>query len=265
MLNFDDVPRPLGRAGAVQSTPLKDPCKRHDQVRHRASTRKQAAGVFAMLVLACLGLTACGGSSGSSSNAAATAATTNGSTSAASTGTSSTGGSSTQSAAPAAGRLRGPAFRECLQKNGVTLPRRTPGSGTPGGGFPGAGSGPVLPKGMTQAQFDAALKKCGGSNFGARFGRAGGPGVRRVNSPVFKAALTKYAACLRQNGINIPAPNTSGKGPIFSTKGIDTSSAKFRTATMKCRASLVGAFRRPQGAGGASTATTPSSSTTTGG
>lgn len=266
MLNFDDVPRLLRRVGAMQSTPLKDPCKRHDQVTCRASTRKQAAGVFAILMLACLGLTACGGSSGSSSSTTATAAAANGSTSSASTGTSATGGSSTQSTAPGTGRVRGPAFRECLQKNGVTLPRRTPGSGAPGGGFSGAGGGPVLPKGMTQAQFDAALKKCGGSNFGARFGRAGGPGSRRVNSPVFKAALTKYAACLRQNGVDIPAPNTSGKGPIFSTKGIDTSSAKFRTATMKCRASLVGAFRRPQGAGGASdTATTPPSSTTTGG
>ncbi len=264
MPNFDDVPRLRKSANPTQSTPHQNPFERRDRMAGRASARKQAAGVFAILVLACLGLTACGGSSGSSSNAAATAAAANGSTTGAgSTGASSTGGSSTQSAAPGAGRGRFGAIRECLQKNGVTLPHRAPGSGAPGGGFAGAGSGPALPKGMTRAQFEAALKKCGGGNFGARFGRAGGPGSRRLNSPVFRAALTKYAACLRQSGIDIPAPNTSGKGPIFNTKGIDTSSAKFRAATMKCRANLVGAFRGPQGAGGAAGAVAQSAGGTT--
>jgi hypothetical protein len=230
----------------------------HTYVRH---TQGPAITVIAILVLACLGLAACGGSSGSSTNAAAT-----GSTAPSTSGTSTTGGT-TQGAAPGAGRQRFSAIRECLQKNGVTLPKRTPGSSGPGGaaggpggagGFPGTGGGPVLPKGMTRAQFEAALKKCGGSNFGARSGRPGGAGFRRVNNPVFEQALAKYAACLRQNGIDIPAPNTSGKGPIFSTKGIDTTSPQFKTATMKCRASLVGAFRGQRGSGGAAgTSTTP--------
>jgi|GEM_PF-533741 len=256
---FDDDSRPLRSADTRQSTPLRtkspqEPSKSNDRTGRRAVMRKQAAGMFAILGLACLGLAACGGSSGNSSNAAATAASTTGSAAGASTGTTATGGSS---AAAGAGRRRFTAIRECLQKNGVTLPQRTPGSGAPGGGIPGAGGGPALPKGMTRAQFEAALKKCGGGNFGARFGRNGGAGFNRVNSPIFRAALTKYAACLRQNGVDIPAPNTSGKGPIFSTKGIDTSSAKFKTATMKCRAGLAGAFRRPQGAGGAYGATPP--------
>ncbi|MGA7704595.1 MAG: hypothetical protein WB998_06825 [Solirubrobacteraceae bacterium] len=258
MPNFDDVTRPLRSVCTMQSTPNKAPSDRTKRVVGRASSRKRAAGVFAILVLACLGLSACGGSSGSPSNAASTTAAANGSTATGSTGAASTGGSSTQSTPPAAGRGRFGTIRECLQKNGVTLPHRTPDS--PGGGFPGAGGGPGLPKGMTRAQFEAALKKCGGSRFGARFGRPGGAGFRRVNSPAFRTALTRYATCLRQNGIAIPAPNTSGKGPIFSTKGIDTTSAKFKTATMKCRASLVGAFRRPQGAAGtAGTITTPAS------
>jgi hypothetical protein len=136
-------------------------------------------------------------------------------------------------------------MRECLQKNGITLPKRTPGS-RPGGGFPGvgAGGGPQLPAGVTRAQYEAALKKCGGHVF------TGGAG-RRLNSPVFKAALAKYGECLRQNGIKLPAPNTSGNGPIFNTKGIDTSSSQFKTAATKCRSALVGAFRRPAGAPGA--------------
>jgi hypothetical protein len=100
-----------------------------------------------------------------------------------------------------------------------------------------------LPKGVTRSQFEAALKKCGGNNFGAG-SRPNGPGFSRANSPVFRQALTNYAACLRQNGVNLPAPNTSGKGPVFSTKGINPSSPQFRAAATKCRSVLIGAFRR---------------------
>jgi hypothetical protein len=226
----------------------------------RAQAGKPAAGVFVILVLACLGLTACGGSSGSSTTATAAGSAATSASGTSAQGGSTTGSPSTASPATGSGRQRFSAIRECLQKNGVTLPQRTPGSGSPAGAraFPGTGGEPVLPKGMTRSQFEAALKKCGGSNFGARGGRPGGPGFRRVSSPAFKQALTKYAECLRQNGINLPAPNTSGKGPVFSTKGIDTTSPQFRAATMKCRASLVSALRRPQGTGAAGTTTAPS-------
>jgi hypothetical protein len=226
----------------------------------RVQAGKPAAGVFVILVLACLGLTACGGSSGSSTTATAAGSAATSASGTSAQGGSTTGSPSTASPATGSGRQRFSAIRECLQKNGVTLPQRTPGSGSPAGAraFPGTGGEPVLPKGMTRSQFEAALKKCGGSNFGARGGRPGGPGFRRVSSPAFKQALTKYAECLRQNGINLPAPNTSGKGPVFSTKGIDTTSPQFRAATMKCRASLVSALRRPQGTGEAGTTTAPS-------
>lgn len=227
----------------------------------RVQAGKSAAGVFVMLVLACLGLTACGGSSGSTTTATAAGSAATSAAGTSTHGGSTTGSPSTASPATVNGRQRFSAIRECLRKNGVTLPQRTPGSGGPGTGraFPGAGGGPVLPKGMTRSQFEAALKKCGGSNFGAREGRPG-TGFRSVGSPAFKQALAKYAECLRQNGINLPAPNTSGKGPIFSTKGVDTTSPQFRAATMKCRASLVSALRRPQGAGAAGTTTPPASS-----
>jgi hypothetical protein len=74
-------------------------------------------------------------------------------------------------------------------------------------------------------------------------GSGSGSGSGRVNGPAFRLALAKFATCLRQNGVNMPAPNTSNKGPIFSTKGLKTSSPQFRTATVKCRSVLIGAFR----------------------
>ena len=103
------------------------------------------------------------------------------------------------------------------------------------GGFPGGGAGgPQLPKGVTRAQYEAALKKCGGSSF-ARCGA-------RLQSPAFKAALAKFASCMTENGVNVPAPNTSGKGPIFDTKGIDTASAQFRTAESSAAVLCAGRF-----------------------
>jgi hypothetical protein len=202
MPNFDDVQRPLKNADAQQNMPSEAHSRRRSQVARRNSARKRAGVICVILMLACLGLTACG-SSGSSSKASATGAATS-STGATATGTASTGGSSTQGAAPGA---------------------------------------------------------VGGNNLGSRSSRGGG--FRRVNSPVFRAALTKYAACLRQHGIALPAPNTSGNGPVFSTKGIDTSSPKFKAATIKCRASLISAFRRPHGAGGAAGTGSPPASATT--
>lgn len=206
---------------------------------------KPAAGVLAALTLACLGLTACGGSSGSSTNAAGTGAAATSTTATSTTSAStSTSGPSTQGSGPRVGTPRFPATRECLQKNGITLPTRTPGSSGP------AGRGLQLPNGVTRARFEAALKKCDG-NFARGFGRPNGPGVGRVTSPVFRQALVKYAECLRQNGVNIPAPNTSGNGPIFSTKSPNASSPQFRAATMKCRSTLIGAFRRSPRTNGA--------------
>jgi hypothetical protein len=207
-------------------------------------SRKPAVAAVVVLLLACIGLAACGGSSSTTSTSANAAAA--GTTSS----TSTTGSTSTTPGAPGTGRgsTRFAAMRECLQKNGITLPKRTPGSHPgAGGGFPGAGAGggPQLPSGVTRAQYEAALKKCGGGS-GHFFG---GGAAQRLNNPVFKAALAKYGDCLRENGIKLPAPNTSGNGPIFNTKGIDTSSSQFKAASVKCRSALTGVFRRTGSAG----------------
>jgi hypothetical protein len=199
-----------------------------------------ASAIVLALVLACLGLAACGGSSSKSSSS-----TTATNAAATTTSTSTTGGTGKGPGGPNSSRFA--ALQECLQKNGITLPKRTPGQRRPGGagGFLGGGAaGPQLPKGVTRAQYEAALKKCGGSAF------AGGTG-RRFNSPTFKTALAKFATCMRENGVNIPAPNTSGSGPIFNTKGIDTASTQFKTAETKCSSDLRAGFRGGAGAKGA--------------
>jgi hypothetical protein len=208
-------------------------------------TRTSSRPVLAvlMLALASVALAACGGSSKSSSTTTATA----------SASTSTAGGTK-----GAQGRFT--ELRECLQKNGVTLPkfnpgkRPSPGSGGFLGGSGGAG-GPQLPKGMSRAQYEAVLKKCGGD-----FGRGGGfRGLgSRFSSPAVKEGLDKFATCMRQNGVNVPSPNTSGKGPVFNTKGLNTSSATFREAESKCRSDLQGAFRARPG-GVAAPGGTPSS------
>jgi hypothetical protein len=105
----------------------------------------------------------------------------------------------------------------------------------------GAGVGPQLPKGVTRAQFEAALKKCGAAG-----GLSAATG--RLNAPSIATALVKFATCLRDSGVSVPEPNTSGRGPIFNTSGLDTSSARFKAATAKCRMDLPGRFGT--GAGG---------------
>jgi hypothetical protein len=126
-------------------------------------------------------------------------------------------------------------MRECLQKNGITLPKPTVGRQRP----PVAGA--ELPKGVTRAQYEAALKKCDGG-----FLASG----NRKNSSAFQVALSKFAVCLREHGIKLPAPNTSGTGPVFDTKGVNTKSDQFRVAETKCAGVLRAGFTGASGARG---------------
>ena len=185
----------------------------------------------------CLALAACGSSASSS-------------TSTPSTGTTSTSASSAPKGAQAAGGGRFTAVRSCLAKQGITLPapsgnRPPAGTGTPGVGGPlgggGGGGGLPLPKGVSRTQLQEALKKCGGGGF------TGGARFRSASS---KAALTKFVACMRENGVTLPAPNTSGNGPVFNTKEVNTTSAAFKPASAKCETGLRAAAPGGSGGGG---------------
>jgi hypothetical protein len=224
---------------------------------HLSTPRRKPTALIALaiMLLACAGLTACGSSSPSTSSTAANAAATSTpAQGAAATKTSGAGATGTTPSTPPpapAGASRFAAVRECLAKNGVTLPAR-PRGGTPGallgGARPSGGFKP--PKGMTSAQYQEVLKKCGGGGFRpGNFHRGAGGARRAFNSARFRQAITSFAACLRQNGIDIPAPNTSGKGPVFSTKGINTASPKFKQAEVKCRPALLAGLRSGARAG----------------
>ncbi len=208
-------------------------------IRSSRPRRTPAIAAVVLVMLAGLSLAACGGSSNSSSTGAGTSAD-------ATTSTSTSG-----KPAGAAGS-RFAALRECLQKNGITLPKRPTGSKRPPGGFlggaTGGSTGPKLPAGVSRSKYEAAIKKCGGFGRGSFAGGTGSAGAR-FSSPAAKQALAKFAACLRTNGINLPEPNTSGRGPIFNSKGLNTSSAKFAAAESKCRSDLQGVFGARPGAG----------------
>ena len=198
-----------------------------------SNRRKPAASAAAVLVLllACLGLAACGSSSGSSSSTdRASAATT--------TPTARRGRHRTERR-PLRGDARMPAEKRHHAAETDPRPGTAPGGA---GGFLGGGArrggGPQLPKGVTRAQYEAAVKKCGGGNFAVAVAAA-----RASTAPPSRQALAKFATCMRENGVNVPAPNTSGNGPIFNTKGINTSSAQFKAAEAKCQSDL----RAPSG------------------
>jgi hypothetical protein len=195
---------------------------------HTLKPVRRIATVSLALGLAALALAACGSSSSkttSSTNAAAASA-------------------NPQSTQPGHGRFS--ALRECLQKQGITVPKRKPGGGA---GIFGGGSGAQLPKGVTREQFLAAIKKCGGGSPPRRAPRAFGP--TNLKTPAVRAALTSFAACMRQHGVNVPPPNTSGKGPVFNTSGLNVAGTQFHAAQVACFPELRSALGvRPGGASG---------------
>jgi hypothetical protein len=204
----------------------------------RTVRRAMLAGT---VVVTALVLVACGSSSNTSSSSASS-------------------GSAASSAAGGSTSATQSKFVACLKAHGVTLPkrpagarRRPNGGGGEGGGPPGGGGGFFFGG--------------GGGN-----GGAGGPGAGRFNNPKMRAALqacgggrfpqrrftpnkaavTKFVACVKQHGYNLPAPNFSGKGPIFpaSIEG----NKKFQTASRACASELrpAGGGAGASGAGGGS-------------
>ena len=209
--------------------------------------------VLVAVAAGCL-IAACGSASSSSSSTSTTTA---------SASASGTAGSGTGSA-------RRTQLVACLKSHGVTLPARPPGGagGAGGGGAAGgsggaaggasggssSGTGTGTTTGPRRGFFfggggrkitpkmQAAFKACG-----AQFGFGGGGGGGGFRGRLSHAAITKYVTCVRQHGYKLPAPNFSGKGPIFP-QSIQTN-ARFQAASKACQSLLI----PPRPSGGTST------------
>jgi hypothetical protein len=203
---------------------------------------------IALATIAAGGLLAACGSASSSSSTSSSSGTT------ASASAAGSGGSTTGSA-------RRAQLVACLKSHGVTLPARPAGSGPPpggagssGGSSGGAGTGTgtsTTPRrgfffgggpggAKITPKMRAAFQACG-----ARFGFGGGRGFR---GRISHTAITSFVTCVKQHGYNLPAPNFSGKGPIFPQK--IESNAKFQAAAKSCQHLLIPA--RPNGSGSGS-------------
>ena len=213
--------------------------------------RSRRVAVALVTLVAGGALAACGSASSSSGTTSSTTA----SASASGSGSGTAPGGGPNSA-------RRTHLVSCLKAHGVTLPSRPPGSPPPGGGsaggsgtgttgtgtsttpgrgffFGGGGARNISPK--TQAAFKAC-----GADFGFR-GRAGGFGGR-----ISHTAINNFVTCVKQHGYKLPAPNFSGKGPIFP-RNIETN-AKFQAASKACQHLLIPA--RPSGGPSGGTSTT---------
>jgi hypothetical protein len=166
----------------------------------RTAVRFKALAALA-LAAAALALAACGGSSGTSSSS------TTGSSAAGST-------AATSSTATQPARLRA-----CLKRLGINVPSSVSTIsdlvGNP-------------PKGVSRAQLVAAVQGCGGIGSGLAAVKP------RASRSAYTQAFVRFVSCMREQGVSLPAPNTSGKGPVIDLKGLDTTSAKYKAASGKC-------------------------------
>jgi hypothetical protein len=176
-----------------------------------------------------------------------------------SSNTSSSATSSGSSSASAAARGPSSAARSklvaCLKSHGVTLPnrpagaRRRPNGGGEGGAPPGGGGGGgFFFGGPRRGGKGGAGAPAGGFNnpkFRAAFQACGAGQLQRRRFTPNKAAVTKFVACVKQHGYNLPTPNFSGKGPIFPAA--ISRDKKFQAAARACASDL-----RPKGTSGAS-------------
>lgn len=90
------------------------------------------------------------------------------------------------------------------------------------------------------AAFRACAADLGGGFAGAGgFARPGGaPGIFHASSAADRAAVNSYVACVREHGFSLPAPNFTGKGPVFNTTRVNTRSPKFIAASGACQSLL---------------------------
>lgn len=175
--------------------------------------RRKRIGALVVVGALVAGLCACGG--GSSSSA------------------SNNSSSTTANAGPGGLQLTADQ-RSCVEGKDVTIPSPGAGGQPPSGGPPAAGA-----NGQDFQNLQQALKDCGVS-------LPNGPqGGGNFDPSAVREQISQYVACVRQNGYDLPNPNTSGNGPVFDSSKVNQNDPKFKAASAKCQNLLPST---PQGA-----------------
>ncbi|MFG2002758.1 hypothetical protein ACGFNU_26720 [Spirillospora sp. NPDC048911] len=106
-------------------------------------------------------------------------------------------------------------FAQCMRENGVNVPDPKPGTDR---------RDVRLGKGIDRSKLEGAMKKC------RPFLEAGGK-MPDLKDPKVRDAMTKFAQCMRQNGVDMPDPGPDG----FFKMPTGVSEEKARKAREACR------------------------------
>lgn len=116
----------------------------------------------------------------------------------------------------------------CLKAHGIAHPEASTSAADAERSIPAllGVAGIPVPDGVTNAQYEAALKRCGVTN--VHVGRS------PITSALVKGRIASIMSCLARNGYTLPAPNFIGSGPVVDTTRIDVGSARWRATAMGC-------------------------------
>lgn len=136
----------------------------------------------------------------------------------------------------------------CMRKNGIDVPDPQVDSDGRVQIRPGAGQRAAN---IDSKAFAAARKECG-----SPFGSGGGPQLSAADREELQASMLKFAACMRENGVDMPDPQlgSGGGGGFFRVGpgggggGVNPSDPDFQKAQKTCQSILQDAI--PGGPGG---------------
>ena len=97
----------------------------------------------------------------------------------------------------------------CMRKNGIDVPDPEVGSDGRIRIGPGAGRGA---DDIDRETFQAAQKECG-----SPIGAGGGPQLSAAEREEMQATMLEFAACMRENGVDMPDPDFSGGGGVSAS------------------------------------------------
>ena len=110
-------------------------------------------------------------------------------------------------------------FSQCMRQNGVDIPDS-----------PGQGGGAAL-QNIDRAKLQTAIKAC------QKYQQAAVGNISPSQRQSFQDAFAKFSSCMRQHGVDLPAPGAGG-GPPAGGGGIDRNDPKTQAAITACRSQL---------------------------